>query len=492
VEQTSNHLAIDLGAESGRAVLGRWDGRALRCEEVHRFPNAPVWIGKHLHWDFPGIYRDVLQGLRRASTASGGRLRSVAVQSWGVDFGLIDRRGGLLANPVHYRDPRTSGVTAKVFRSIPEDDLFALTGVQCLELNTLFQLVALRDETPELLAAADKLLGIADLVGFFLSGRPAAEVTLASTTQLLDARRRTWSEEVLDRVGLPARLLPELVEPPAVLGPLQPDIAAASGLDDGTLVVASASHDTAAAVAAVPAAPGSRWAFLSSGTWSLLGLELPAPLLGHEAFRSGFTNECGVGGTTRCLRNLTGLWLVQECRREWAKEGQELGYDELARLAEDAGPASTLIDPNAKDLFTAGDMPRRIQDACRERGRPVPQTKGEVVRCILESLARSYAESLRAAEELTGRKLDVLHVVGGGSRHKLLNELTARATCLGVRAGPTEATALGSILLQAVAMGEMKGIEELRAVAAAVADCEDEHRGVRFHAPLTSPDFPVI
>jgi rhamnulokinase len=465
-------LAIDLGAESGRAILGRLDGGVLVTEEVHRFPNEPVLLGETLCWDFPRLLLEVKRGIALAARSAGGRLDGIAADSWGVDFGLLGRDGSLLANPVHYRDARTRGAMEKVFRRLPREAIFEITGIQFLELNTLYQLAALRERCPELLQAAGKLLLVAGLMSYFLCGQAAAELTLASTTQLLDARRRQWAPRLAEAIGIPRALLPDLVEAGTVLAPLREDIRRETGLAAAPPVIACASHDTASAVAAVPA-DGGRWGFLSSGTWSLLGLELDEPRIGPESLEANFTNEAGACGTIRFLRNINGLWLVQECRRQWAREGEDIDYERLAELAAAAPPAAARIDPNDPEFFAAGDMPRRIQEACRRSGQPAPESKGAIIRCALESLASTYGAVLRRAEAIAGTQLERLHVVGGGSRHRLFNRLTAEVLRLPVIAGPSEATAMGNILIQAMALGEIDGLAALRRIVARSAALEE-------------------
>lgn len=460
----SNYLAIDLGAESGRAVLGRLHDGRLSMQEVHRFANEPVRLGDVLHWDFPRLFLEIREGIRRAGQEAGGRLEGIAVDSWGVDFGLIDSSGDLLGLPVHYRDERTSGTLDEVFQVVPREEIFDATGLQFLELNTLVQLVALRRRSPHLLDMARWLLPTADLVAYFLSGHVASELTLASTTQLLDARTRNWSDRLIEAFELPRRIFPDVVEPGTPLAPLREDLASELGLASTPPVIACGSHDTASAVAAVPATGSGSWGYLSSGTWSLIGVELDAPHLAPDALEYGFTNEAGVFSTTRFLKNIIGLWLVQECRRQWAREGNDLDYGTLAELAERAPPARAWIDPDDPIFFTPGDMPARIREACRETGQSEPESPGDIVRCTLESLARVYRRRVEEIQSMTGQRLERLHVVGGGSRLSLLNRLTAEALGIPVIAGPVEATSLGNILLQAKATGELDGLDAMREV----------------------------
>lgn len=459
------YLAIDLGAESGRAVLGRLRDGAFETTEIHRFANEPVRLGGTLYWDFPRLFHEVLQSIRLAGEASDGRIEAIGVDSWGVDFGLLDANGDLLALPVHYRDERTRGMIAEVTARTSREEIFSITGLQFLELNTLVQLAALRKRFPEILYVANKLLLIADLVNWYLCGEIAGERTLCSTTQLLDARTREWSLDLASDQGIPDTLLPPLVDPGTQLGDLRSDLVEATGLFSPPRVVACAGHDTASAVAAIPATDDAPWAFVSSGTWSLVGMELDAPRLELDVLERNFTNELGVFGTTRFLRNVCGLWLFQECRRQWEREGRAFDYDGLAELAEAAPPAKAWLDLDAPEFFSAGDMPARIRDHLRDTGQPEPRTRGDILRTIIESLARAYLRLVRDAESLTGRKIERLHIVGGGSRLRLLDQLVANLLRVPVVAGPVEATALGNLLLQARALGEIGDRTHLREVA---------------------------
>jgi rhamnulokinase len=468
-----SYLAIDIGAGSGRAILGTLADGRLSAEEVHRFANEPVRLRRTLYWDLPRLFHETVEGIRRAGEKTGGKLDGVGVDSWGVDFGLLDRSGEPLANPVHYRDERTAGMMAEVLQRVSREEIFAITGIQFMEINTIYQLAALRKNNPELLAAAGTLLPMADLFAYLLSGRAVAERTLASTTQLLEASSGAWSPRLLDALELPPAIFPDIVEAGSVLAPLRDEIWRAAGLVAAPPVVAVGHHDTASAVAAVPAVDGTPWGYLSSGTWSLLGVELEKPCITDESREGNFTNEAGIHGTTRFLKNISGLWLVQECRRQWAQEGEDLDYTRLAELAERCPPSPAIIDPNSPEFLTGGDMPGRIQDACRRAGHEVPQSKGEIVRCALDSLARTYGEVLEALKKTTGRRVERLHVVGGGSRHRLLNRLTADSLGIPVLVGPVEATAIGNLLIQALATGAVSDTAELRRIVARSTELEE-------------------
>jgi rhamnulokinase len=434
--------AVDLGASSGRVMLGRVGPQSLELAETHRFWNGPVRLRNTLHWDVLGLYRETLAGLSKTGPVDG-----IGIDSWAVDYGLLDRDGALLGNPVHYRDARTEGVMEQVLSTVPADDLYAVTGLQQLPFNTIYQLVA---TGPDSLKSAESLLLIPDLLSYWLTGEIGAEATNASTTQLYDVRARRWSESLAQRVGVPARLLPELREAGQVIGRLLSAVAEEIGLSDTTPVIAVGSHDTASSVVAVPAAEGDRFAYISSGTWSLVGLELEKPVLSAEAQAANFTNEGGVDGRIRFLRNVMGLWILQECLRTW-------GSDDLPGLLAEAAasPAfAVLIDPDDLSFLAPGNMPARIDEACRRSGQSAPSTRGATARCVLESLALAYRRTLRIAQSIADQDVDVVHVIGGGSQNELLCQFTADACGLPVLAGPVEASALGNVLVQARTLGE--------------------------------------
>jgi rhamnulokinase len=456
-------VALDLGAESGRAVVGRFDGERLDLAEAHRFPNVPVALGGTLYWDLPRLFGDVLDGLRAAR--AGGPVASVAVDTWGVDFGLLDRRGRLLANPVHYRDARTDGMIEVACALVPREEIYRTTGIQFMPINTLYQLLAMVRSDDPLLDAADRILMMGDLFSHFLAGGAVAEYTNATTSQCLDPTTRDWARPMLERLGIPPRLFPSIVEPGTRIGPLRSDVAEATGLD-GTHVAATASHDTASAVVGTPLGDPTT-AYLSSGTWSLIGVEVPAPVISDASLAANLTNEGGYGGTTRLLRNVMGLWLVQESRRSRWPAGDAPGYDELSLLAAGAPSLTALIDPDDERFLRPGDLPARIRDLCRETGQPVPPDDATLFRVILESLALRYALVLDDLARAAGRPIEAVQIVGGGANNELLCQLTADATGLPVGAGPVEATAIGNLVVQAIAAGEVDGVREARAVVAA-------------------------
>jgi rhamnulokinase len=449
--------AADLGASGGRVVAGRVGRGQLDLHEVHRFANVPVTAGGTLHWDILRLYQEILHGLREAGRDY--ELASIGIDSWGVDYGLLDARGALLGNPVHYRDRRTGGIAERVLAAVPAADLYAVTGIQHLPFNTIFQLAAAAG-TPQLAAAATLLL-IPDLLGYWLTGEAGAEVTNASTTQLYDVSTRTWATSLLRRAGLPIGLLPPLRQPGDLVGGLQQDVAEAVGLAEGLPVTAVGSHDTASAVAAVPA-NGADFAYISCGTWSLVGVELDRPVLSEASRAANFTNETGVDGTIRYLRNVMGLWLLQESERTWAEADAAVGRPppSLAALLTEAAQVPGfrfVIDPDLPAFLPPGDLPARVADACSQAGRPAPATRAETVRCIVDSLALAHARAVTQAQELSGRQVSAVHIVGGGSRNSLLCQLTADACGLPVVAGPPEATAIGNILVQARALGAAPG-----------------------------------
>ncbi len=454
-----NLLAIDLGAESGRVMLGTLEGSRLLLGELHRFETGTLPLHGALRVNLPGIYSSVRQGLQLAG-ARGVPVAGVSTDSWGVDYVLLRR--GVPFLPYHYRDGRVDASGAPVFARLSREALYAATGIQFMPINTLFQIEHDFREDPGLFAAADSCLGIADAMNTLLGGAPHAEESLASTTQLYDPVQRAWSPQVLEAVGLPRALFPQIVAAGTVLGPLEPGLAVECGLV-GAQVIATCSHDTGAAVAATPA-EGEGWAYLSSGTWSLLGVERKEPLLSDACREANFTNEAGYAGTTRLLKNLAGMWLLQECRRAWAAAGEVYDYAALAEAAAASEPLRSLINPNDPRFASAGGMPEKIRAACRENGEPEPRTVGEVARCILESLALLYRATLAEAEGLTGEPIRKLHVVGGGSRNRYLNQWSADATGLPVYAGPAEATAIGNLLIQAAALGVLDSPEAIRRV----------------------------
>jgi rhamnulokinase len=454
-------LAFDLGAESGRGVLGLFDGQRLRLEIVHRFPNGPVRTLDMLHWDVLRLHGEMLAALRRCA-AEHGVVDSIGVDTWGVDFALLGRDGTLLGNPRHYRDPHTEDIMEAAFGRVPREEVFRQTGIQFMRFNTLFQLLALQRDRSPLLDAAQTLLMIPDLFHYFFTGVKVNEFTDASTSQLIDPTARTWAYELVTAFRLPKQILGSIIQPGTVLGPLRASVASETSLNPAP-VIAPASHDTASAVAAVPAL-GNSWAYISSGTWSLMGAELPAPLINEKVRLCNFTNEGGVGGTIRFLKNIMGLWLVQECRRAWERDGRSYSYDELARLAADAPPYVSIVNPDDPSFMLPPNMPAALGEFCRRSGQPMPVEPGPVIRCALESLAMRYRWVLERLEELLGQRLDTIHIVGGGCQNELLCQLAADACDRQVLAGPVEATAIGNVLVQALGLGVLGSLADAREV----------------------------
>jgi rhamnulokinase len=459
------YLALDYGAESGRGVVGAFDGTRLTLEEVHRFPTGPVRMGSTLHWDLPLLLNEGRNSI--TSALKGGPLSSLGVDTWGVDFGLLGAKGELVGLPVHYRDSRTNGFVEKVFERASRTEIFARTGIQTMQINTLFQLAALAEQSPKLLDAADKLLFMPDLLHYYLTGVAQSEYTIASTSQMYDSQAGGWATEVLEKAGIPTRILQDVVPDGTRYGTLTPAEAAATGAQAGLPVIAPGGHDTACAVAAVPAEGRSGWAYLSSGTWSLLGIEVPRPVINAETEAANCTNEGGVDGTIRLLKNIGGLWLVQECRRAYARLGDERTYAQLTRLAADAKPLAAVVDPDHPSLLAPADMPRAIRELCAATGQTPPEGIGATIRCALDSLGLKYRHILNLMEGFAGTPIHTLHIVGGGSQNKLLNQIAADATGRRVLAGPVEATAIGSVLLQGKALGDITSLDDLRAIVRA-------------------------
>jgi len=460
------YIACDFGAESGRVMLGVLSPGKLMLSEVHRFANEPIRDKNGLYWDVPRLFQEMLTGLEKVSQRD-DPIAGISCDSWGVDYLLFEQDGTLITPTHHYRDPRCEAGMKAFLSQMPWEALYQETGIQKLPLNTVFQLAA---ENPKRLRQAHQLLPIGDGFNYLLSNVSRVEVSMASTTQLYNPVARTWSSKVLGALRLPPRLLPPIVGSGTVLGPMRPDFARQSAFQE-TKVIASCSHDTGAAVAALPAS-GENWAFLSSGTWSLMGVELPEPMITEEARELNFTNEIGYGHKVRMLKNIVGLWIVQECRRHWAEREQELDYQVMTHLAGAAQPFQALINPADPRFLTPGDMPQKVAAFCKETHQIVPRKPGEIIRCVLESLALYYRKTLKEIERLTGRKIEKLYVVGGGTKNTLLNHFTANALQIPLVIGPTEATAAGNILVQAIALGQLKSIEEARAVVQESFTCE--------------------
>ena len=462
MNNTHAYLAFDLGAESGRALVGRYHSGTLSLEEILRFPNEPVLYNGELHWDVARLWHEMQRALSLAGAQADLRLDGIGVDTWGVDFALLGEGGTLLENPFHYRDCRTEGVMERVLQKVPAQEIFARTGIQFMPINSLYQLVAAHSHRPKLFQIAEKLLTVPDLFNFWLTGVPVCEFTIATTTQFYDPRQHRWSTELFEKLGLPTHILTRVVQPGSVLGPLRQDVMRHAGLPE-VRVIAPACHDTGSAVAAIESAGHS--VFISSGTWSLLGTEVTEPVINDEARRLNFTNEGGVANTFRLLKNIAGLWLLQCCRRDWQSKGQEHSYAELAELARSKPAFRSLVDPDHASFLRPANMPKTIADFCRKTEQPAPDDPPSFTRAVLESLAMKYRLTLDSLERLTGKAYPEIHIVGGGSQNALLNQFTADATGRRVIAGPVEATALGNIAMQLVATGAAS-LEQARHIIA--------------------------
>jgi len=458
----ANYIAVDLGAESGRVMLGRIAAGRLTLEQIHRFGNGPVEQNGTLRWDFNRLMSEIKAGIGKAAKVADGKVAGIGVDTWGVDFGLLGADGQLLENPYHYRDSRTNGMMEKAFGIMPKRRVYENTGIQFMQLNSLYQLLAMRLANSDVLARTDRLLFVADLISYFLCGKAFGEYTLASTSQMMDMKTGKWSKPIFDELTLPVKIMPKVIMPGAVVANLTSSVAREIGC--GKIpVIAVGSHDTASAVLGVPAS-GDKWAYLSSGTWSLMGVELPSAIVNDKTFQYEFTNEGGVENTIRLLKNIMGLWLVQESKRQWQREGQDLSYGELTQMATKAKPFFGYINCDNSDFLAPGDMPARINKCLADTGQNTTQDKGQMVRLILESLAVKYRRVLSAIEDVTGSTVDVLHIVGGGIQNELLCQFTADATGRKVITGPIEATASGNVLMQAKATGQVRSIAEAREV----------------------------
>jgi rhamnulokinase len=469
-------LAVDLGASSGRVVAGLFDGGRLALEEVYRFDNGGVPAAGGLYWPFVEQWEHVLRGLRAAAKIYGSHVASVGVDTWGVDFGLLGKNDELLGIPRHYRDRRTAGILEKAFAIVPREQIFEATGLQFMEFNTLYQLLAMKQAGSPLLDMAQSFLMIPDLFHWLLTGIKANEYTNATTTQFLNPRTRGWATDLFARFGLPTNILGPIIEPGTRLGQIQPSVASETNLA-GVEVILPGTHDTASAVVAVPAAsqPGQKpdWCYISSGTWSLMGVETPQPIINQRCYELNFTNEGGVGGTTRLLKNIAGLWLVQGCRRVWKATGRDYAWEELNRRASDREPLVSLINPDHPSFVAPTDMPAAINEFCTQTGQTPPATDGAIIRCALESLALRYRMVLGYLEELIGGRIDTIHIVGGGVQNRLLCQMAADATNRRVIAGPIEATAIGNLAMQAIALGLIGSLSQAREIIRASFEVQE-------------------
>lgn len=453
-------LAIDFGASSGRAMVATFDGTKIHMEEIHRFSNDPVIVNGTMYWDVLRLFHEIKQSLIKSKKYQ--PIESVSIDTWGVDFGLLDKDGKLLENPVHYRDARTNGMLEKGFSYIDKETFYKTTGIQFMEINTVYQLLALKEKRPHVLQWADKLLMMPDLFSYFLCGNKVAERSNVSTSQLNDAKTKNWSDMIIDTFGFPKHIFPEVIPSGTVIGTITPELQEELGIP-AMKVIACCGHDTQCAQVAVPAEEKD-FAFLSCGTWSLLGSECDEPIVDEYSITNNLTNEIGYDDKVSFLKNIIGLWLVQESRRQWAREGVEYGFGQLERLASDAKPFQCFIDPDAPEFSPAGNMPKRIQEYCEKTGQYVPKTPAEIVRCINESLAMKYRLSIQKLQECTGKEYKALYMVGGGIQSKMLCQMTANACGFPVVAGPVEATVLGNIAIQLMASGDIKDLTQARTV----------------------------
>jgi rhamnulokinase len=460
-------LALDMGAESGRVMLGKFDGSTIALSEAHRFESGPVLLPDGLHTDVLHIWAELKRGMAKAVKSAGGTIAGIGVDTWGVDFALIDRGGALAANPYQYRDRLTEGILPKAFRRVQKKEIFERTGLQFMPINTLYQLYALKLRKSPVLDIADRLLMISDLFNFWLSGEKKNEFSIATTSQCYDPRAKGWAKGMLKKFGIPLKLFGPIIAPGTVIGPLLPRVAEEIGVKGAASVITPGGHDTTLAVAAVPAA-AKDFAYISCGTWSCMGAEIPEPCITGQGLAADFTNEGGVCGTFRFLKNLTGLWIMQECRRAWERQGLNFSYTQLTKMAAGAEAASlrSFIDTNDPDFSAPGEMPEKIRRYCLRTGQPVPQSEGAVIRCALESLALTYKRTLLRLESILGRRLDPVHMVGGGTQNRLLCRFAANAMDRVVVAGPVEATAVGNIMMQAMALGRIRTLQQGRAIVA--------------------------
>jgi len=455
-----NVLAFDYGASSGRGIIGSYNGEKLELKEIHRFANNPVMIGNDFHWDILRLFYEMKEGIGKASLET-HEISSIGIDTWGVDFGLLDRRGRLLTNPYHYRDNRTKGMLQASSKILPLRSIYEETGIQLQAYNSLYQLLALK-EKDYILDQASTLLFMPDLLRYFLTGEKSNEYSIASTSQLINSISGDWSKNIIDSFKLPKEIFPPIIKPGSIAGKLSYEISKELRVKE-IPIVAVAEHDTASAVLAVPIFT-QRAAYLSSGTWSLLGIETSEPIINDKAYSLNYTNEGGYNKTIRFLKNIMGLWIYQECIRTWTKEGEKISFEALEEGAKASEPFRSFIDPDDISFYLPGDMPRKIQEYCVKTGQKVPESKAQITLCIMESLALKYRLALEGLEEIIGYSLDTLHIVGGGCKNKLLSQLTANATKKHVLAGPAEATAIGNLMAQLIAIGEVKDINEGRLI----------------------------
>ncbi|MCP4725459.1 MAG: rhamnulokinase [bacterium] len=460
----SDYLAFDLGAESGRAVIGTINDNRINISEIHRFSNIQIEDSGHIYWDIPYLFGELRKSLSIAVDIGYNELNGIGIDTWGVDYGIIGKDQRIMEAPYAYRDSRTNGMMEEVFKVIPEKDLYSLTGIQFMQFNTIFQIYGQINQNRDFFNNAESLLFMPDLLNYLMSGEVVSEYTIASTSQLLNIHNKIWEKEIFTKLELPLTIMPSIVQPGTVIGKLLPDIARETGLSTVD-IIAPACHDTACAVAAVPAGRGNR-AYISSGTWSLVGIETDEPIVNELSLENNFTNEGGVNGKIRFLKNMMGLWLLQGCMKIWSKDEKDINYGDLVKLAAESEPFKCIIDPDHNGFLNHPDMIEEITKFCRNTGQPIPETKGEVARCIFESLAFKYRIIIEQINLMIDESVDTIHIVGGGSQNLLLDQFTSNASGLPVSAGPVEATALGNIIVQAAAKNDIADIEEGRRIIA--------------------------
>jgi rhamnulokinase len=463
------YLALDLGAESGRVILGSLENNKLHLSEERRFTTGPIGLPTKypsqsvsstqsdisLVWDFPCFWQEIKEGIKSAQKK--GPINSIGVDAWGVDFGLLDRNGLLLSLPFHYRDQRTNGMMEEVFTKIPKERIFEITGIQFMPINTIYQLFSLSSSHAPILEIANKLLMVPDLINYWLTGKAVGEFTNNTTTQLFDSRKRTWSEEIISALGLPVTIFPEIVPPGTILGPMRQSLT--DELNCNTKVIVPVTHDTGSAVAAIPD-KAEDFIWISSGTWSIVGMNTDQPIINDESYQSNFTNEGGVEGTFRFSKNVMGLWILQQCKAQWKQMGRDYSYDDLTRMANEAPHLKSFIDPDFNEFISPGEMIDKVKLYCQNTQQPVPETDGEVVRAVLQGLALRYRYVIESLERISGQKTSTIHIVGGGSKNRILNQFTADVTGRHVYSGPVEATAIGNIIVQAIANGDIRSWQE--------------------------------
>ena len=451
-------LAIDFGASGGRAILGTFDGKKISLEEVHRFSNDPVTVRGTVYWDILRLFHEIKQGIIKAKQVSD--FDSIAIDTWGVDFGLIDKFGVLVENPIHYRDTRTAGLIDECAEKISNKEFYSRVGIQFLELNTIYQLYALKKYRPHILERAERLLFLPDLFGYMLTGKMTTEYSIAVTSQMVDIKTKDWAKDLIERLGINTNILGEIVPSGSVLGEISKDICEECGIES-TNIISVCAHDTQSAITAIPA-ESEDFAFISSGTWSLFGTELKGPIVNEKSLAMNFTNEGGYNRSVRFLKNIVGLWLIQESRRHWGRQGTKYSYAELEKLALETKPFKCFIDPDSPEFVPHGNIPERIRDYCERTGQEIPETVGEIMRCIYESLALKYKFTLDGLEDCTEKNYPAIHVIGGGVKDTLLCKMTACSCNKKVVAGPIEATVLGNIAVQLITSGAIDSVEQAR------------------------------